>query len=260
MTLTFIHISDTHISASRDYHPDWVHSNTNDPNISVERLHRVISTLPFNYDFILHTGDVCADPTKADCLIARDLLCRFDKPMYILPGNHDSADMLMTYMHDGSRLHILRDSCVQIDDYQLITLDTNGLGNAHSPTIGYEQILWFDKQVQKIQRKTIIATHHPLIKTGVAWIDNQMRVQNGEALHHLLKPHANHLCGVFHGHIHQPANSYYDGVMYVSCPSTWYNLHADPTTQTDTDDLTMPGGFNVVMVRENRTFIRRYVL
>lgn len=257
--LTFIHISDTHISSIPDYHPHWVHESVSHPNIAVEKLIDAINSLSFEIDFILHTGDVCADPTQEDCCTARDLLGQFNPPVYMIAGNHDSGELMAQHIHDGENLHVVRDMCVKIKGYDLIALDTNGVGDAHAPTVRDAQIGWFADKLFEAD-KMIVAMHHPLIPTGVDWIDNNMRVQNGEQLHDLLKNHTERLSGVFHGHIHQPTNSYADGVMYVSAPSSWYNLQADPTTQTDLDDLLMPAGFNLVMIRQNRTFIRRYVL
>jgi len=260
VTLTFIHITDTHISADPNYDPFWVDKSVEHPNVYMERLIEVINNLPFEIDFILHTGDVCAEATANDCRTARQMLCQLHRPIYMIPGNHDSADLMSSIIHNGETLHVLRNDMVSILDYQLIGLDTNGIGDAHAPTVAYEQINDLRHRLYDNNKPLIVATHHPLIPTGVSWIDTQMRVQNGEQLHDVLRPYASHLRGVFHGHIHQPTNSYYDGILYVGSPSTWYNLQADPTTQEDTDDLPMPGGFNLVMIRDNRTFIRRYVL
>jgi len=260
LTLTFLHITDTHISANPDYHPHWVHPSVSHPNSHVDALRQTIDNLPFDFDFILHTGDVCADPLESDYRMAKRLFENFRRPIYMVAGNHDSVEIMRDILHDGQQVHVLCDEHVALNGHYLITVDTNGIGDAHAPTVRDEQIDWFESQLERISKPMIMAIHHPLIPTGVRWIDYRMRVQNGEALHNLLMKHANRLCGVFHGHIHQPTNSYCDGILYVGSPSTWYNLQADPSIQTDTNDLLMPGGFNLVMVRENRTFIRRYVL
>lgn len=179
--------------------------------------------------------------------------------MYMVPGNHDDGEFMMSHIHDGQLLHVLRDERVTISGYDLIALDTNGLGDAHAPIISDRQISWLCDELRDAEHM-IIAAHHPLQFTGVDWIDHKMRVQNGGVLHDLLKPHIDRLYGVFHGHIHQSVNTYSDGVLYTSCPSTWYNLQAHPTLDIDTHDLIMPAGFNLVMIRENRVFSRRYVL
>lgn len=259
--VNFIHISDTHISSNPDYHPHWVHESVVHPNTGVDALVAAISRLSFVIDFILHTGDICADPHVVDYQTARDILSPMGIPIYMMPGNHDSLDLMCDFLHDNLNLHALGDAHIQIKDYHLITLNTNGAGDTHAPMLYDHQLAWLESELLKTEQgRIIIATHHPIIGTGVDWIDNRMRVQNGQHIHKILIPYANQLCGVFHGHIHQSVNSYCDGVLYASAPSTWYNLQAYPDLQHDEDDLAMSGGFNLVMLRDNRTFIRRYSL
>lgn len=259
MSLTFIHISDTHISHLPDYHPPWAHPFVQHPNVSVRKLIHMMNHLPFAIDFVLHTGDVCADPLIADCTTARELLAQSKHPIYMIPGNHDDGELMMSHIHDGQLLHVLRDERVTINGYDVIALDTNGLGDAHAPTVSDRQLAWLSDELRDAGHM-IVAAHHPLQLTGVDWIDHKMRVQNGGALHDLLKQHTDRLHGVLHGHIHQSVNTYSDGVLYMSCPSTWYNLQGDPTVQTDMHDPDMPAGFNLVMIRNNHMFSRRYVL
>ena len=261
--LTFLHISDTHISGDPEYNPPWETAPSPHPNPNVRRLLEAVNRLPFPIDFILHTGDVCADPRAEDCRKARELLLQFPGPMYCLPGNHDSAELMIDLLHDGRRLHVLRDDHVEIAGYHLVTLDTNGAGNGdvHAPTISDAQIEAFAERMNAIGRgPTIVAGHHPLIETGVPWLDESMRVRNGERIHRLLRRHRDSLAGVFHGHIHQSMNTHSDGVLYVSCQSTWTNLAGYPGLgENERDDLT-PGGFNLVMLNGSRSFVRRYHL
>ena len=257
--LTFLHISDTHISAEPDYHPPWATEAAPHPNDGVERLLAAILALPFAFDFILHTGDVAADPEPANYHQARELLKRLPGTVYCLPGNHDSPAMMLDLLHDGGRIHVLRDDRVAIGDYQLVSLDTNGEGDAHAPTLAEGKIEAFAGRLEATRgAPTIVAAHHPLSKTGVPYIDDEMRVQNGERIHGLLARRQSQLAGVFYGHIHQSVSSYGDGVMYTSCQSTWTNLAAYPglAGHNEKDERT-PGGFNLVMLQGSRCFVRR---
>lgn len=259
--LTFLHISDTHISGDPVYHPSWVHPLAVHPNMGMEALISKVNRLNFPIDFVLHTGDVCADANEADYHCARTLLGRFQMPVYLIPGNHDSIDLMNDIIDDGSWIHVLRDDRVCINDYHLITLNTNGTGDAHAPTVHERQIDWLAYELQQTAGEPmIVAMHHPLIETGVEWIDQRMRVKNGDQIHQHLARYASQLRGVFYGHIHQPVHSCCDGVMYTTTPSTWYNLQAYPGLQHDEGDHVMSGGFNLVLVRGNRTFLRRYSL
>ena len=259
--LTFLHISDTHISDDARDLPAYDFNGAPHPNRGAENLIEAIRRLPFEIDFVLHTGDVCADPFADNYRCARDLLRQIEQPLYLLPGNHDSADLMFDILHDGEALTVLRDARVQVQDHHLLALDTSGEGDVHAPTLGEDQIEWFAEQLESIgDQRAIVATHHPLIETGMRWLDETMRVQNGERIQSILQEYSANIAGVFHGHIHQQTNTHCDGVLYVSCPSTWFNLAAYPGVLEAQYDLDTPGGFNLVLIQENRTFVRRYNL
>lgn len=259
--LTFLHISDTHISGDPHYHPPWIPESVAHPIRGTELLLQAIQALPFSFDFILHTGDVCADPHEGDYHRARELLLQFPGPMYLLPGNHDSADLLEATLHDGRKLHVLGDDRVELSGYQLVTLDSNGPGDAHAPHLRDEQIAFFAEALNAAGDAPIIAAmHHLPIETGVPWLDEEMRIQNGDQIQRILRAHRDQLAGVFHGHIHQQTETQQDGVLYVCCPSTWSNLAGYPGVREGIADPLTPGGFNLVMIRDGRTFVRRYHL
>jgi Icc protein len=256
--LTFLHISDTHISGDPDYHPPWIPETVPHPNRGVEALLTAINQLPFAIDFILHTGDVCADPHEVDYYAARGIFAQFRQPVFLLPGNHDSAAHMEAILHDGQTLHVLRNARVEVCGFQLVTLDTAGDGDVHAPTLDDEQIDFFaDALTAASDQPTIVAMHHSPIETGVRWLDDHMRIQNGERVQRLLRAHRKQLVGVFHGHIHQPTASLADGVLYICCPSTWSNLAGYPGLGDGVADPLTPGGFNLVMIRDGRSFVRR---
>ncbi len=259
--LTFLHISDTHISGDAAYHPPWIPASVAHPKRGAELLLEAILALPFPFDFILHTGDVCADPHEADYRRARELLLQMPGPVYLLPGNHDSAELMKANLHDGRKLHVLRDAFIELGDYRLITLDTNGPGDAHAPLLPDEQIQSFADMLEAAGGQPIIAAmHHLPIATGVTWLDKEMRIQNGDRIQGLLRAHRDRLTGVFHGHIHQQTVAHEDGVLYVCCPSTWSNLAGYPGVREGLADPLTPGGFNLVMLQGSRVFVRRYNL
>ena len=260
--LTFLHISDTHISADPDYRPHWLQKPLAHPNRRVETLLETIAGLPFGFDFILHTGDICAEPEAENYRVARDLLDRFEQPMFLLPGNHDSPQMARDMLADGERRRVLGDDHLVVNGYHLITIDASGgIGDPVFPTAPVEQIDNFAALLSQAQDGPIlVAAHYPFVRTGVPWIDDGARIQNGERLHELLAARRERVAGVFYGHIHQVATSFCDGITYACCPSTWFSFTGFPGMQQADADLETPGGFNLVMIRDKRTFVRRYFL
>lgn len=259
--LTFLHISDTHICADPDYRAPWLHKSVAHPNRGVESLLEAIKGLWFPVDFILHTGDICAEPSVENYQLARELFDRLEQPMYMLPGNHDSPQMARDILPDGERRQVLDDDHKVVNGYHLISIEGGGVGDPVFPTVPEEQIERFAALLDQAQDGPIlVVAHFPFVRTGVPWIDDGARIQNGERLHELLVARREQVVGVFYGHIHQVANSFCDGITYSCCPSTWFNFTGYPGMELADADLETPGGFNLVMIRDKRTFVRRYFL
>ncbi|MCY4466709.1 MAG: metallophosphoesterase [Chloroflexi bacterium] len=257
---TILHISDTHISGDPAYHPHWLRAGSSHPNPGAKNLLRAIKQLPYAVDFILHTGDVCAEPLVDDCHCARDLLDDLPAPIILLPGNHDSGDLLAATLHDGERRHVLRDAQLRLDDVHVIALDTSG-GGEHAPSLRPQQLDWLESALGSCKDgRIIVAAHHPLLETGVAWLDENMRVQNGAAAHAILAQHSDRIAGVLYGHIHQPTICCADGISYISCPSTWNNHAAHPGMAANAPDTHCAPGYNLLMLRGGRLFARRCAL
>ena len=259
--LTFLHISDTHISADPAYRPHWLRKPLAHPNRGVESLLKAIDALPFAVDFILHTGDVCAEPEAENYHLAREALDRLQQSLYLLPGNHDSAQMTRELLADGDRRQVLGDDHRIVNGYHMITIDGSGEGDPVGPTVSQAKIDKFAALLGRAQEGPIlVAAHFPFVRTGVPWIDDKARIQNGERLHELLVAQRERVAGVFFGHIHQVVTSVCDGITYNCCPSTWFNFTGYPGMELADADLDTPGGFNLVMIRENRSFVRHYSL
>lgn len=257
---TFLHISDTHISSDPPGHACWTADGHGHPNRGVEALLEVINELPFEFDFILHTGDVCNDPLADNYHCARELLLQLPCPIYLLPGNHDSTEFMLEILHDGRRLHVLRDDHVQCAGIEIVTLDSTEEGS-HLAQLAESQITFLKGRLDSIgDLPTIIAMHHMPVASGVSYFDEKMHCQIGDRVHRVLKRHGEKIMGVFYGHVHLVANTQRDGILYVCCPSTYYNNFAYPGMPQRITDWATPGGFNLVMIGKQGAFLRRFNL
>lgn len=257
LLLTFLHISDTHISGDPPDHARWKAEDHGHPNHGVEALLDAIKGLPFEIDFILHTGDVCNDPGETNYHCARELLLRLPGPIYLLPGNHDSVEHMLNILHDGRKLRVLRDDHVEISGLHLVALDSTDC-DSHLPSVAESQVQWLAARMDAIgDQPTIVALHHMPVPSGIRYFDDKMRPQIGDRIHNVLKPHGEKLAGVFYGHIHLVAETYRDGVLYICCPSTYYNNFAYPGLPKRITDPDSAGGFNLVMIGRQGTFLRR---
>lgn len=256
--LRFVHISDTHISSDPDYRPEWIPHR---PNDCMPPLIDALNSLPFTPDFILHTGDVAADPVADHYVTARDLLSQIKHPVYYIPGNHDDAEQLQRVLLGREAVQPTYHYAFETNGVQVICLDSTGPAERPKGSIDAAQLGWLRGLTEADDlRPLVVAVHHNPVPVGIPWLDDYMSLANGEALHAALYPARERLRGVFFGHIHQNFQVQRDGILYTSVPSPWYQIHSWPEqVKTQLDPDTRPG-FNVVTVTATQTVIRHHAL
>lgn len=256
--LRFVHISDTHISSDPDYLPQSIGRH---PNPCVTPLINALNDLPFTPDFVLHTGDVAADPVAEHYVTARELLSQIRHPVYYIPGNHDDAQALQRVLLGRTETQPTYHYSFNANGVQVVCLDSTGPAEPPSGTVDPAQLAWLrDLCAATDPRPLVVAVHHNPLPVGIPWLDDYMGLANGEELHAALYPARERIRGVFFGHIHQNVQIQRDGILYTSVPSPWYQLHAWPEQSQTVHDADIRPGFNVVTVTANQTFIRHHAL
>lgn len=256
--LTFVHISDTHIPVDASF-------DTGDFNAyaGAQALVQRINNLPFEPDFVLHTGDIAYDHDPQEYHACREILGAIKYPIYYVAGNGDDPAALQTILLQTESPRNPYYYEAEIKGVQLIVLDSNLDGNGPlKPPAGLlsdEQLTWLTALCAADDRRPlIIATHHNPQVGGMPWLDNVTSIQNTEAFHAAILPAKDRLRGVFFGHLHQNLDIYREGVLYCSTLSSWGQLHAWPgQTQIIPDPEDGPG-FSVVSIYPNQTLIRRH--
>lgn len=259
--LRFIHISDTHINPDVDFKPNYVPATSSTPLVSAAALVEHLYTLPFKPDFVLHTGDITSDPVNAYYTTARVLLTKIPVPLYYVVGNHDSPEGVRSLIEEpvsfaptGSL-----DYTFEHDSVQILCLDSACHSVHHASKLSDAQLAWVESIcAANDDRPLIVAVHHPVLPIGVPWIDNRMRLLNGEMLHTILLKAQKRLRGVFLGHIHQSIDVLRDGILYSSAQSSWYQLNAFPHTEDDQPDEVALPGFSAVTITAQQTVVRRH--
>lgn len=254
--LRFVHISDTHLSAD----PNYTHDEADYTALAGAReLVRQVNALPFAPDFVLHTGDVAFDPFEDAYLAAREILSGIRYPVYYLPGNHDEAGMLQRVFLGRTEILPSFDYEFEVNGVQIVCIDS-------SRPDQYARGILLPEQLERIERivsapdkrPLVVAVHHNVLPIGAPFWDTFMRLTNGEELHRLLVRARDRLRGVFHGHVHMATDTYVDGVLYTSVPSSWYQLECWPGQSHIIEDRGAEPGFNVVTVTRTQTHIRRH--
>lgn len=265
--LTFIHITDTHLHPDPDYKKRYASFS---PLKGTQAVVHAIQSLPFQADFVLHTGDVTHDLKGDDCRVVNQVFAPLNLPIYYVAGNHDDAESLQTVIMGTDALQKHPHYELEVNGVQIVCLDSNartsGNGTPIASPAGYipeAQIAWLSELAMRPDpRPLVVAVHHNPVPSGVPWLDTWMRLVNGADLHRALLPARQRLRGVFYGHTHMPMDIYKDGILYSAGASAWCQFQAYPGVDMDDvyEDKGALPGFSVVTVGEHGTTIRRHTV
>ncbi len=254
--LRFVHITDTHISDDERYNiPGAPHT----PVIGARALVHQLRSLPFTPDFVLHTGDVIYDPVDSAYAAAKKILNGIPYPVHYLPGNHDSVIGLQRHLLGIESPTEPYDYTFEVKGVQVICIDSNRPAEPPRGRVSEAQLAWLRAQADPHDpRPLVVAVHHNVLPIGVPWWDDFMRMENGADFHAALVPARARIRGVFHGHVHQDADTYVDGILYTSALSSWYQIHAHPGQLETENDRRVAPGYSVVTISKAGTFICRH--
>ena len=255
MTVRFVHISDTHISADPAYTGSGAPVH---PTAAAKALVERINNLPFQPAFVLHTGDIVYDADEAAYTLARDILSQIKYPVYYIGGNHDNSPMMQRVFLEQENVRPYYFYSFDIPGLRVVCLDSTGPAEPPSGTVSDEQLEWLEHLCQAPNdRRMIVAVHHNVLPVGSPWMDDFMRMANGEALHRVLRQAVDKLLGVFHGHIHQNQQITRDGITYTSVLSSWYQLTSYPNQTETVNEFDADPGYNVVTITPEQVYVQQ---
>jgi 3',5'-cyclic-AMP phosphodiesterase len=255
--LSFVHITDTHISADPHYNQDGA---MHTPLVGAKALVRQINMLPFAPDFVLHTGDVAYNPDETAYPVAYEILSALKYPVYYLAGNHDDPAILQRIMLHSKAQAVKTPFDYQFDvnGVQIVALDSNRKAQNWCGRVSDEQLAWLEAITRaKDNRPLIVTLHHPPLPMGSVFWDDWMRLENGEAFHKALLPARDRLRGVFSGHVHQNTDITRDGITYFTAKSSWYQIYNYPHQEKPEPDRFADPGYSIVVVTRDQTYVRR---
>jgi 3',5'-cyclic-AMP phosphodiesterase len=256
--LYFVHISDTHLGPEPDFE-----LYGRKPHPYAERLVEIINDLPVTPDFVVHTGDVVADPDPDSFMLAAETLEQLNVPIYYVNGNHDSASDIHQYLAMGAKEDLLEGQDVlcyafEVKGYRFLVLDGRG------PDEIDPKGLISEAQLEVVRREAtaegpplVIFIHFPVLPMNSPWMDEEMLLMNGQALHQALLPARRRIRGIFHGHVHQPMQTGQDDLVYTAVASTFFQFSAWPTDEETGYAPDEPPGYNFVHLMAERTIVHQ---
>lgn len=244
---TDLHAHDLDSPAERK----WM-SNTED------RLLDFVATMNnWTPDFVIELGDLVngwvvlgAEPGTPDRIPdilawTRDLVRRYEGPVYHVIGNHDVYNLDKTQYREILGLESTSYSFT-VGAYHFLVLDVqykeDGTDLAHTYTgvAGYvpdELLDWLRADLASTNRPTLVFVHQPLDDHVERWGGPAGRptVGNRSAVQQVLAA-AGNVIAVFQGHTHRNVYNFVDGIHYVTfvamvdqdTPPAWAYVTLDP--------------------------------
>lgn len=211
-----VQISDTHLFSDKE-----AKINGSNSYLNLEKVLKYVSGLEEKPELLLLTGDISQDSTPASYQNVLELLNACNIKYYLLPGNHDNADVINSvFKYQWIRDKV--DYFVRFKDWLLYFIDTT-IYPYEEGKLEHEQIVKFQKTVTSNKDvPTIVFMHHHPVPIKSKWMD-KMILKNHDDFNKVVRENSQ-IKAVLFGHIHQVFEEKIDNVFYGSVPATCYQL------------------------------------
>lgn len=168
-------------------------------------------------DVVLATGDLVDGGDAASYTRLKAILAPLSAPLLPCVGNHDERSAFAAAFdavptHDGFVQYATR-----IGGLRIVILDTVEPGR-HGGAFCERRADWLaDCLDEEPETPTLIALHHPPVKTGIAWLDHGADGPWARRLGDLLADRAQVVAMVC-GHIHRPITTTFAGRPLIIAP------------------------------------------
>lgn len=174
-----------------------------------------IAALPVPPTAVLLSGDLAHDGAPAAYPRVQALLAPLASPLHVIPGNHDDPDALHAVF--------AREEAVDVGDLRLVLADTTQPGT----DAGHLDVEALAARLD--DRPTVIAMHHPPLRTGIPAIDDLGLPDADRAALAELLAGSPQVQRVLCGHVHRTTFETLGGVGVFTCPATFEQAEPAPT-------------------------------
>lgn len=180
-------------------------------------------------DIVVISGDLVDFGRADEYAVLRPELERLLMPFYLVPGNHDDRERLLTAFSDHAYLPRSAagplDWVVEEHAVRLIGLDTTIPGE-HGGHLEHVQLEWLDTQLSRCpDAPTVVIMHHPPFVTGIGHMD-LAPFGNAAALERVIFRHP-HVERLLCGHLHRPMQRRFGGSVACVSPGTSHQIVLD---------------------------------
>jgi 3',5'-cyclic-AMP phosphodiesterase len=199
-----------------------------------------INSLDPRPDVVIVSGDLTEHGLAEEYDFLREILADLIPPVFVIPGNHDRREGLLTafageeYMPQPDAPFV--NYAIEAFPLRLIGLDTTVPAHDHG-LMCEQRLQWLDDTLSaRRDFPTLIFMHHPPFRTGVQWMDAS-GLYGGRMMEEVVQRHRQ-VVRVACGHIHRPIHVAWGGTIASVSPSTCHQVALN---------LTGRGGFEITM-------------
>ena len=121
--LYFAHISDSHIGPTYDYSRHGHY-----PYACAKKMVTCLNQLPVKPDFVIHTGDIVAEPDSDAYRLAAEVFSDLNYPIYFVTGNHDRARDIHRFLPMGPKQMLSKNLDIlsyafELKGYRFVVID-----------------------------------------------------------------------------------------------------------------------------------------
>lgn len=170
-------------------------------------------------DYLVVSGDLCYMSGDSD--IYRWIKTQLDRteiPYFVISGNHDDTRLLAEVFGETANLN--NDELFftkRINNKDIIFLDSAKAFHSE------EQLDWLNDQLQNAKGEVLIFMHHPPLKAGVNFMDNNYPLKDREKIQKIFFQYSDNV-SVFCGHYHIEKTITRKNVMVQITPSCYVQI------------------------------------
>ncbi len=124
-------------------------------------------------DVVMITGDLVEFPSSSAYENFASLVEPLNAPAYLIPGNHDDPCMMEHHFAGGSMFPVTDDTfqyVIEDLDFRILALNSHHAGSEF-PHLDHSRLAWLATALEASDEPTLIAIHHPPMRTGIEFID-----------------------------------------------------------------------------------------
>ncbi len=219
-----------------------------DTAAALERAVAALCALDPQPDILLATGDLVDEGSAEEYGRLRDLLSPLRMPLFLLPGNHDERRALCAAFPDTPLWNGFVQYTVEDWPVRIVVVDTVIPGKTGGDLCA-ERLNWLGARLdEQPDRPTIVALHHPPLRTGLALMD-PLGLADAEPLAAVLRRHEQ-VERLVCGHVHRAIQARFAGTIMSVCPSTAHQMPLDFKPQERPGVVLEPAGYQLHLWQE----------